>query len=40
LRHEALARQRAQGVENPLVEHIRGAHLLLDHLLAGCFHQH
>jgi hypothetical protein len=32
VRHEALARHSTQHVEHALVEHLPGAHLLLDHL--------
>ena len=40
LRNETLARHPSQHLEHALVEHVPGAHLLVDHLFAGGFDQH
>ena len=38
--HEALARHARQRIQHARVEHVPGAHLLVDHLLAGGFDVH
>ncbi len=40
VRHELLARHVSEQCEHARIEHLPGAHLLLDHLFAGLIHRH